>query len=369
MATTANMTTPAQPDGSNSLYVGSLDPRVCTELLEEVFSLAGRVTLCRVVADRASGTSMRFGFVDYADHDTALKALTMFNGRNIYGSAMTVDWAHAGAGAAAGRNNDDASNLSNLSSHFCLFIGNLSSDVTDEALRHAFSQFGSCSSAKVARDPGATKNHGYAFVSFREKASAEAAIEALDGQVMNNRPLRVDWAKTKTNPATRGGDGEAGGGRNNSGARKSMEQIRGETTLANATAYVAGLSATTSDDEIRAAFQQYGVIHEVRIPDSVKSTRADNLYAFVRYADHEAATLAIHECQDGHKTVAGRPVTVHWGREGGGRRPMGRGMHQHQQYNNHNAGPMQGYNQPYNSQNPQPQGNNYRAFGQRYRQY
>lgn len=199
------MATPAQPEGSNSLYVGSLDPRVCTELLEEVFSIAGTVTLCRVVADRASGTSMRFGFVDYADHDTALKALTMFNGRNIYGSTMTVDWAHAGAGAAAGRptglstgGNDD------ISSHFCLFIGNLSSDITDESLRHAFSQFGSCSSAQVARDPGATKNHGYAFVSFREKASAEAAIEALDGQVMNNRPLRVDWAKTKTNPATRG---------------------------------------------------------------------------------------------------------------------------------------------------------------------
>lgn len=269
---------------------------------------------------------------------------------------MTVDWAHAGAGAAAGRPTGFSAD-DDISSHFCLFIGNLSSDITDESLRHAFSQFGSCSSAKVARDPGATKNHGYAFVSFREKASAEAAIEGLDGQVMNNRPLRVDWAKTKTNPATRGGDGEAGGGgggRNFEG-RKTMEQIRAETTMANATAYVANLSVTTRDDEIRAAFQEYGVIVEVRIPESVKSSRTDKLYAFVRYTDHECATRAIFECQDGHKTVAGRPVTVHWGREGGGRRPMGRGMN-----------PMQPYNQSYNSQ---PPGHNYRAFGQGYRQY
>lgn len=327
------MTTPLTTDGSNSLYVGSLDPRVCTELLEEVFSLAGKVVLCRVVADRATGTSMRFGFVDYSDHETAQKALSMFNGRMIYGSAMTVDWAHAGAGAAAGRPAGAAGD--DVSNHYCLFIGNLSSDVTDEQLRNAFSQFGTCSSAKVARDAGATKNHGYAFVSFRERAAAEAAIEGLNEQVLNNRPLRVDWAKTKTNAATRAaalGLPDSNGGNANSsmdgaglrrGGGQTLDTIRAQTAPTNVTAYVAGLAPSVTDQELRAAFQQYGAIYEVRIPESVKTARCDKLYAFVRYTDHEAAARAIFDCQDG-KEVGGRQVTVHWGRESVRRAPMGR---------------------------------------------
>lgn len=313
-------------DGGNSLYVGSLDPRVCTELLEEIFGLAGRVVLCRVVADRQTGASMRFGFVDYADHGTAQRALEMFNGRNVYGSAMTVDWAHAGAGAAAGRptgvTGDDVAN------HYCLFIGNLSSDVTDEQLRTAFSQFGTCSSAKVARDAGAPKNHGYAFVSFRERPSAEAAIEGLDGQVLNNRPLRVDWAKTKTNAATRAaalGLPEPPVAPSVDDTRRrsalTLEAIRAQTPASNITAYVAGLSPNVTEQQLRNAFAQYGTIYELRIPESVKTARCDKLYAFVRYVDHESAARAIHDSQDG-KDIGGRHVTVHWGRESVRRTPV-----------------------------------------------
>lgn len=321
------MAAPAPPaDGGNSLYVGSLDPRVCTELLEEIFTLAGKVVLCRVVADRQTGTSMRFGFVDYADHLTAQRALGMFNGRSVYGCAMTVDWAHAGAGAAAGR--PAGAPADDVANHYCLFIGNLSSDVTDDQLRTAFSQFGTCSSAKVARDPGAPKNHGYAFVSFRERGAAEAAIEGLDGQVLNNRPLRVDWAKTKTNAATRAAalglpdppSPTAAGAPNLSGddPRRSrglsLDAVRAQTPLSNITAYVAGLAPTVTEQELRAAFSHYGSIFEVRIPESVKTARCDKLYAFVRYVDHDSAARAIFDCQDG-KDVGGRQVTVHWGRE------------------------------------------------------
>lgn len=313
--------------GGNSLYVGSLDPRVCTELLQDVFCLAGKVILCRVVADRQTNQSMRFGFVDYEDHATASKALEMFNGRSIYDAPMTVDWAHAGAGAAAGRPTASADDMSN---HYCLFIGNLSSDVTDDQLREAFSKYGTCSSAKVAKDPGSGKNQGYAFVSFRERQSAESAIAELDGVSMNNRPLRVDWAKTKTNAATRAAAmglpeptgaaaGAPAGGRRRSGL--SLDAIRSQTPVANITAYVAGLPPTVNEGDLRDAFSQYGQIHEVRIPESVKTQRGDKLYAFVRYVDHESAALAIFEAQEG-KIVAGRPVTVHWGREIVRRNPM-----------------------------------------------
>lgn len=172
-----------------SLYVGNLNQRVCTELLEEVFCLvsslvamteisvsptplvkdvsvepnrdyflvvicaqAGQVSLCKVVGDKNTGQSLGFGFVDFADRQTAAAALEKFNGRTIYGQEMRVDWAHTGTGAAGKFINP---NQEDVSGHYCLFIGNLSADVDDGLLFEAFSTYGSCSSVRCADCPPA----------------------------------------------------------------------------------------------------------------------------------------------------------------------------------------------------------------------
>lgn len=100
----APTTTPEPPklSDSASLYVGNLDPRVCTELLTEIFELVGPVKLAKVVADRASGRSLGFGFVDMAHRRDAMRAVEVLASRVVHGAAMTVDWAHTGAGAAVG---------------------------------------------------------------------------------------------------------------------------------------------------------------------------------------------------------------------------------------------------------------------------
>lgn len=330
------MATPTST-GPCSLFVGNLDPRVYRELLLEIFNLAGFVSQCHVVFDKTTGISSGFGFVDYDDHDTAQTAMEKFRGTTIYGKLLTIDWARA-----AGR---DGNARAEEAAAYCLFVGNLSPDVSDDQLLNAFSQFGSCVSAKCAKDPVTNKTQGFAFVSFQQRPHAAAAMDEMNGQVLNNRPLRVEWAKGKTNAATRAaalGLPEPALGAPSpmppQGAHHinpmpesdksslTFQSILAQTTPNNITAYVAGLGVNTTEQQIRQHFASYGEIREIRIPDSIKAQATETMYAFVRYIEHDAAARAIHNCQGGVE-VNGRIVQVHWGRESVRRGPtpaMGR---------------------------------------------
>lgn len=288
------MATPALAS-QTSLFIGNLDPRVYRQLLHEVFSLAGPVTQCHVVFDKATGISSGFGFVDYADHATAQKAMELFRGRSIHGKLLTIDWARPTGPA------------SDPSLQHCLFVGNLSSDVTDEQLVAAFSEFGEVTSAKCAKDPASGKVQGFAFVSFKEKNEAQVAMDAMNGQLLNNRHLRVDWAKGKNAAEEQE-------------KRVPYETILAQTSINNVTAYVSGLSVNTSEAAITSVFEAYGRIREVRIPESIKMQASETMYAFVRYHEHASAARAIYECQGGTQ-VEGRQVQVHWGRENARRGP------------------------------------------------
>lgn len=341
-----------------SLFVGNLDARVYRELLEEVFSLGGKVTQCHVVFDKARGVSSGFGFVDYEDNATAQAAMDKFRGRSIYGKTLTIDWARASARDGSGKADESAA--------YCLFVGNLSPDVSDEQLLAAFREFGSCMSAKCTKDPVTNKTQGFAFVSFQTLSDASLAMEAMNGQVLSNRSLRVEWAKGKTNAAVRAGgiDGAETDGTGmpssrggfNSDDRKtgadsdkpflSFEAIVAQTSLNNITAYVAGLKVTTPEASIREAFSRFGEIREIRIPESIKAQATETMYAFVRYHEHESAARAIFDCQRGIE-VDGKIVQVHWGRESARRAPMG-GM------NRGPVGMMPGYPGGYRGQQQQP---------------
>lgn len=336
-----------------SLFVGNLDARVYRELLEEVFSLGGKVTQCHIVFDKSTGLSSGFGFVDYDDNATAQAAMEKFRGRSIYDKVLTIDWARASA--------KDGNAKIDESAAYCLFVGNLSPDVSDDQLLAAFQELGSCVSAKCAKDPVTNKTQGFAFVSFQTRADAASAMEAMNGQVLNNRPLRVEWAKGKTNAATRaaalglpevGVAGMPGRSSGFSDDRKAsgegdkpvlpFEAIVAQTSPNNITAYVAGLKVTTPEQKIREVFSQYGEIREVRIPESIKAQATETMYAFVRYMDHESAAKAIYESQNG-VDVDGRAVQVHWGRESVRRGPMAA-------MNRGPGHPMQGYAGPYRGQ-------------------
>lgn len=92
-----------------------------------------------------------------------------------------------------------------------LYVGNLAWGVTDDDLQNMFAEFGSVASAVVITDRETGRSRGFGFVELED--GAEQAIEALNGQDVQGRPLRVNEAQSKD----RGGRGGGGGGGNRGG--------------------------------------------------------------------------------------------------------------------------------------------------------
>ncbi len=92
-----------------------------------------------------------------------------------------------------------------------LYVGNLAWGVTDDDLQNMFAEYGSVASAVVITDRETGRSRGFGFVELED--GAEQAIEALNGQDMQGRPLRVNEAQSKD----RGGRGGGGGGGNRGG--------------------------------------------------------------------------------------------------------------------------------------------------------
>lgn len=85
-----------------------------------------------------------------------------------------------------------------------LYVGNLSFDTNDQELESIFAEYGEVVSATVVTDRYTNKSRGFGFVEFANEADAKKAQEAVNGQDVGGRSLRVDEAKEPRE--SRGGD-------------------------------------------------------------------------------------------------------------------------------------------------------------------
>jgi len=92
-----------------------------------------------------------------------------------------------------------------------IYVGNLSSEVTEEDLQKAFEAFGTVTSAKIITDKFSGISRGFGFVEMQTKAEAQAAINDLNGKELKGQTLKVNEARPR--PDNRGGGGRRGGGR------------------------------------------------------------------------------------------------------------------------------------------------------------
>jgi RNA recognition motif-containing protein len=73
------------------LYVGNLPYSTTDADLRELFAAVGAVATATVIIDKMSGRSKGFGFVEFENDDDAMKAIDMFNGKDIGGRPLTVN--------------------------------------------------------------------------------------------------------------------------------------------------------------------------------------------------------------------------------------------------------------------------------------
>lgn len=103
-----------------------------------------------------------------------------------------------------------------------LYVGNLSYSLRSQELEEVFRKVGEVVSAKVIMDQETGRSKGFAFVEMASDELGTAAIEALNGQEVGGRALRVTEANPRPErPAggnrfggNREGGFSRGGGRN-----------------------------------------------------------------------------------------------------------------------------------------------------------
>ena len=102
-----------------------------------------------------------------------------------------------------------------------IYVGNLAYATTDEGLKAAFAAYGEVTSARVVADRMTGRSKGFGFVEMPDRAQAQAAIDALNGQPLDGRPIRVNESQPKPRQERRGGGygGGFGGGRRDRGDR------------------------------------------------------------------------------------------------------------------------------------------------------
>ncbi|WOL09283.1 glycine-rich RNA-binding protein 2, mitochondrial isoform X2 [Canna indica] len=75
-----------------------------------------------------------------------------------------------------------------------LFIGDLSYDTNETALRDAFCEHGEIIEVKVICDRSTSKSKGYGFVQFSCEKEATTALEKMNGEFLDGRSIRVKYA-------------------------------------------------------------------------------------------------------------------------------------------------------------------------------
>jgi RNA recognition motif-containing protein len=92
-----------------------------------------------------------------------------------------------------------------------LYVGNLSFQTSEDALRQAFGQYGTVNTASMVTDRETGRSRGFAFVEMAD--GADEAIAALNGAQLDGRTLTVNEAKPREDRPRSGGGGYGGGSR------------------------------------------------------------------------------------------------------------------------------------------------------------
>ncbi len=91
-----------------------------------------------------------------------------------------------------------------------IFVGNLSYNVSENALRSLFEEYGTVDRVSIVTDRDTGQQKGFAFVEMSVDAEGDRAIESLSGRDMNGRAMTVNEARPKADRGSGGGGGYDG---------------------------------------------------------------------------------------------------------------------------------------------------------------
>jgi RNA recognition motif-containing protein len=98
-----------------------------------------------------------------------------------------------------------------------LYIGNLSSDVTEQDLTHNFSSVGKVATVAIIKDRYSNQSKGFGFVEMETEEEAQKAIAQFNGGELRGKKITVSEARERKEREGGFGGGRAGGDRSGFG--------------------------------------------------------------------------------------------------------------------------------------------------------
>ena len=75
-----------------------------------------------------------------------------------------------------------------------IYVGNLTEYMTEETLRQTFEAFGEVESVKIIKNRFNGHSKGFGFVEMPNNSEADKAIKALNGNIVDKKPIKVNHA-------------------------------------------------------------------------------------------------------------------------------------------------------------------------------
>jgi len=207
-----------QADWTN-LYVKQFPVTWDENRLKDLFGTYGQIANVAITRDAADGTSKGFGFVNFSEHDAAVKALAELANKvfpledgavpppseNGEEPKTTFELYVSRAQKKNERTREiktrlDALNQEKLSKYqgMNLYVKNIADTITDDGFREAFAPYGTITSARIMKDPADTKiSKGFGFICYSSPEEATRAVTEMNGKVIGNKPLVVTLHQRK----------------------------------------------------------------------------------------------------------------------------------------------------------------------------
>ncbi|GAB7340499.1 hypothetical protein MBLNU457_6921t1 [Dothideomycetes sp. NU457] len=138
-----------------NIYVKNVDVEATEDEFRALFEKYGDITSASLAMDNETGKSRGFGFVNYANHEDASKAVEELHDSDFKGQKLYVGRAQKKHEREEElRRQYEAARQEKVSKYtgVNLYVKNLADDIDDEELRKIFEAYGAITSAKVMRD-------------------------------------------------------------------------------------------------------------------------------------------------------------------------------------------------------------------------
>lgn len=162
-----------------------------------------------------------------------------------------------------------------------LYVGNIDNSVSEDMLRDLFGSLGAqIQSIKILYDKN-KRGFNYAFIEYEDHGKAENALQALNGTVLANYPLKITWAY------------------------RTQQSRSGE----NFTLFVGDLSPEIDDDSLAATFSKFPSFVQANVMWDMKTGRSRG-YGFVSFQNSQDAETVLQTMNG--MSLGGRSIRLNW---------------------------------------------------------